>query len=255
MLDQFLKGISFYPKAFKVVNDNKLFKYIAIPGLMSLLYIAGFVALAWFFADDLTAFLYPGWLNNLAEYWLLSWLKPVIEFFLSFVAWLVFIVAGLLTYKFVILIIFAPVWGYISEVVEFTVNGQNPPDFNFKDMVDDILRSLSLTLRNTFWMIIFYGTSVLAGFIPAIGPVLSFIIIFTAQSYYEGVALSDYTLERKRYSVDETISFTKKNRYGIMGVGCGFTLMLLIPVLGWFTAPGYGTVAATLATLEKIENP
>ena len=32
----------------------------------------------------------------------------------------------------------------------------------------------------------------------------------------------------------------------------GFVLLLMIPVFGWFAAPGYGTVAATLAALEKI---
>jgi hypothetical protein len=29
-------------------------------------------------------------------------------------------------------------------------------------------------------------------------------------------------------------------------------LVLLIPILGWFIAPAYGTVAATLATLAAL---
>ena len=248
MIKELFKGLSYYPKAQKVISENKLWKYIIIPGFMSLFYIMGFVIIAYIFADDVSEYLYPSWLS-----W--EWIQGFVKAFLTVFTWLMFLIVGLLTYKFVILIVFAPIWGYISEVVEFTINGKEAPDFNFKDIMSDILRSLSLTLRNTLWMIMFYIVSILIGLIPLIGPIASFAIILAVQSYYEGVALSDYTLERKRYSVDETISFTKGNKYGIMGIGCGFTLILLIPVFGWFSAPGYGTVAATLATLEKIDTP
>ncbi len=247
MISELFKGLSYYPKAQKVISENKLWKYIIIPGFMSFFYILGFIIVASIFSDDVSTYLYgllPTWLQ-----W--GWLKSVF----TILAWIVFLIFGLFTYKFVILIVFAPIWGYISEVVEFVINSQEPPDFKFKDMLSDILRSLSLTLRNTIWMVIFYIASFFIGFIPLIGPFASFALLLAVQSFYEGVALSDYTLERKRYSVDQTISFTKSHKYGIMGIGCGFTLILLIPVFGWFTAPGYGTVAATLAVLEKIETP
>ncbi len=89
--------------------------------------------------------------------------------------------------------------------------------------------------------------------IPVIGPPVSAFLILIIQSYYSGFSLIDYTLERKRYTVGESIAFAKRNRSRVTGVGMGFILIMFVPVIGWFAAPGFGVVAATLSSLEIIE--
>jgi CysZ protein len=63
--------------------------------------------------------------------------------------------------------------------------------------------------------------------------------------------LLDFTLERKRCSIKSRIKYSKDNRWNITGTGIGFIHMLLVPLIGWFTAPAFAAVAATLNTLEK----
>ena len=39
---------------------------------------------------------------------------------------------------------------------------------------------------------------------------------------------------------------------GIIGCGCGFTLLAMIPVIGWFIAPGWGIVAGTRSAVALL---
>ena len=110
-----------------------------------------------------------------------------------------------------------------------------------------------LNLRNLFFSLIFTLLAWLLVFIPVVGALVSMVLIILIQSYYGGFSLMDYTLERRRYSVSESIKFSKHHRSLATGLGGGFMLLALVPVVGWFAAPTYGTVAATLASLEKIE--
>ena len=101
-------------------------------------------------------------------------------------------------------------------------------------------------------MVVFILLAWLTIFIPIAGAVLAATLIFLIQAYFNGCALSDYTLERKNYSVKQRVRFTREHRAWVTGLGLGFMLVLFIPVLGWFIAPAYGTVAATLSTLAVI---
>jgi hypothetical protein len=37
-----------------------------------------------------------------------------------------------------------------------------------------------------------------------------------------------------------------------MGVGLGYQLLLMIPLLGWMFAPTFGTVAGTIRSIEEM---
>ncbi len=110
-------------------------------------------------------------------------------------------------------------------------------------------------MRNMFLTVILTLSAWLTVFIPIIGMMISPVLIILIQSFYDGFGLVDYTLERKRYSVKKSIQFAGENRGRVIGVGMGFMFLIMIPVLGWLTAPTYGTVAATLAALDKMNKP
>ena len=89
-------------------------------------------------------------------------------------------------------------------------------------------------------------------FLPGVGVLISPPLILFINAYYGGFGLIDFTLERKRFSIKESFKFNQTHRGMTTGVGLGFVLLLMLPVIGWMMAPGYGTVAATLAAIEKI---
>jgi CysZ protein len=166
--------------------------------------------------------------------------------------WSLLFLSGYVLYQPVVLILFSPVLGYLSEVTEKRVYGGPSAEFRFRQLMKDILRGVTLSLRNLLRMILLILLAWLMLIIPIAGALLSAAAIFLVQAYYNGCALTDYTLERKDYTVHQRIRFTRTNRARVTGIGIGFMLVLLIPILGWFIAPAYGTVAATLSTLSVL---
>ncbi|MFW5636971.1 MAG: EI24 domain-containing protein, partial [Thermodesulfobacteriota bacterium] len=154
-----------------------------------------------------------------------------------------------------VLILFSPVLSYISEVTESRVYGTAGPTFSLRTLLQDLWRSILINLRNLARMVVLVLLAWLLVLLPLIGAVISASLIFLIQAYYNGFALMDYTLERKRFSVKDSVRFARSNRPRVIGVGIGFMSMMLIPVLGWFAAPTYGTVAATLGALDRIDRP
>jgi len=246
-LKELIAGILSYRKANQVIVKYRLWPWLIIPGIFSFLYLLILVILG------MSCF--SGISNHVNERWIPGFISGDTTYVIvSILLWLFLIIIGYLSYQQIVLIFFSPILGFLSEMVEKKLFDQEPPQFHFSDFVKDMARSLILNLRNIGWMLCFTAAAWFISIIPLIGAMLSPVLILLIQSYYGGVGLIDYTLERKRYTVSESIDFSHRNRARVIGVGMGFILLLLIPFIGWFFAPGYGTTAATLAILEKIHS-
>lgn len=57
----------------------------------------------------------------------------------------------------------------------------------------------------------------------------------------------DYSSERNKLSVAESIDFVGNHKGLAIGNGMVFYLMHGLPVIGWILAPSYAVVAATLS--------
>ncbi len=245
MIREFFAGVNAYFKAYRVIKRHNMWRYFLAPGFMSLFYVLALIITGWVYVDDFSA-------HVMAE-WIPGFLKGgVTAFFTAFLLWIVLLLTGYMTYKHAVLILFSPILGYLSEVTEKAVYHEAGPDFDVRQLLKDILRGLVINLRNIAFTLALSLMAWLIVFIPIIGAVISPVLLFLIQFYYNGFGLADYTLERKRYSVRESVRFVSDHRPRIIGVGMVFMLIIFVPVLGWFTAPTLGTVAATLAVLEKI---
>lgn len=144
----------------------------------------------------------------------------------------------------IFLIIGTPYFSFLSSKTEELATGKSYP-FKWKTFWKEIRRGLSLSLRNSLKQAGLILIITLIGFIPVINtitPILTFII----QAYYNGILMTDYTLERQGFTVSESLSIYKSNKPEMFAIGLGFMFLLLIPVLGWFMAPVYGIVASNL---------
>ncbi len=245
IITEFIKGILIYFKANRVIFKHKLWPYLLIPGIMSFCYVLFLVILGSIYFTDVS-----GYIN---EYWIPNFLKgDAMVIIVAVLLWILIVLIGYITYQQVVLILLSPLLGYISERVECLVCNTPPPDFNFQNLFKDIARSLIINVKNLGLMLAFTFSAWTLSIIPAIGIIVSTSLILLIQSYYGGFGLVDFTLERKRFSVKESFKFMRGNRGMATGVGMGFILLLMVPLAGWMAAPGYGTVAATLAALDKI---
>ena len=151
-----------------------------------------------------------------------------------------------------VLIVISPFMAFLSEKVEHEVNGRDFP-FSWGQLGRDVLRAISINIRNfIFEMGATLLFSVLA-FIPVIGLVSPFAIILV-QSYFFGFAMMDYNAERYRMKMRTTQTWMQNHFWGVAAIGSLFYLSFLIPVFGWIFAPVWGTIAGTL-TFLKLEDP
>lgn len=233
-------GINSYREAHRVIVEHKLGKYLIWPGLISLAYVVAYFIIFIRISDGIDT--EP---DNYS--WWLSWMGNVLEWFLKVVYWGFVVWLFFATHKFVIQTILSPMLSHLSEVVEKKLRGRPAPSLNWKEYIDDMIRAFRISIRNLLYEIVF---CFFVSFIPIVG----FIAIFFISAYYTGFGYMDYTLERKRYSVNQSVVFVRKHKGLSIGLGIPMNVALLIPIVGWIFAPTYATVAATLEIMDLLED-
>lgn len=118
--------------------------------------------------------------------------------------------------------------------------------FSFTQLIKDIIRGIQLAGRNSLWQTVYAISIVLFSLIPVIGW-LTPIMAITIDCYYYGFSMLDYSMERKKKSVAESIFFIGTHKGLAIGNGMVFYIMHFLPFIGWILAPSYAVVAATLS--------
>jgi len=244
-LKELTQSIRSYKEAHEVILKHRLWPYLVIPGLLSFCYIIALLSVGYMYFPEISGYVNDSWIPGFMKG---ETTRTITSLFL----WLLLLLLGYMSYKYVVLIFFSPVLSYLSEITETVVYGQPGPEFSLSQILKDIVRGLILTLRNLALTLTFMFFAWLLVFIPVAGVLISTTLIFLIQFFYDGFGFVDYTLERKKYSVRESIGFARDHRGMVIGVGMGFIFMLMLPVIGWLTAPSYATVAATLVSLRHM---
>jgi CysZ protein len=243
-MKEFLAGITSYREAHRMIFKYRLQHYLFIPGLISVMYISLLLVLGFFY------------LGTLVDHIMLTWMPDylqgsIMEIFLLILVWILLLLLLFITYRHVVLALLSPFLCTLSEKTECLLSGKSAAKFRWKQALSDLIRGIRINLRILILSLLFSLIVWIFVFIPVIGAFLSLAVSFIIQSYYGGFALLDYTLERRRFSVKESIAYVKQQRAAVTGIGTGFFVLSLIPLIGWFLAPAYGTIAATLMLREK----
>lgn len=266
MISEIVEGVETYRKAIGMLSKHRLWSYVIIPGLISIAMAVGLIIatmniLEYLGGLDYTPDRVDGWLSRISGWlrevgWLegvLSWLGGVSSSFAKVLYLLLSTGILLFLFKYIIMVVIAPFMGMLSEKVESILTGNPAPKTTVVQFIQDIIRGLRIALRNIVREIFFTLIFLMFNWVPIIGSVLSAVAIFWTQAYYAGFGNMDYTLERRRFTVKDSVRFVGAHRGLAVGNGGVFLLIFLIPVVGWFLAPAYGTIAATLASLERLQ--
>ncbi|MEM9985781.1 MAG: EI24 domain-containing protein [Bacteroidota bacterium] len=246
MFGQFFKGLGTYSLTFKALSQYKLWHWVILPGLLSLLFGGAMIYFGITKADDLAHWMIQIWPFEIG--------KEVMELVLAILSGMIVIILVLLTIKYVVIVLASPFMGTLSEQLEARLTGKPTPAVSFGQMLKDILRGLRLALRNIVRELFYTLLLTLAGLVvPVIGQIISGVLIFMVQGYFAGFGNLDFTLERRRYSIKQSVDFANSYRWLATGNGIGFLLILLIPVAGLVLAPGLGTAAATIDGVEVLD--
>ncbi|MFT3683242.1 MAG: EI24 domain-containing protein [Ferruginibacter sp.] len=245
MFKEIIIAIQSYVEAHRFIVKHKLWHWILIPGLLYAILFGVGIYFFWISSDKaIHLFLeYSGldkWVRNDAA----GWLK-VLFVFTSVLVNILMLLLYFSLFKYLFLIIGSPIFAYLSEKTEATIEGKEFP-FNFKQLLHDIARGVKLALRNTLWQTVYTVSILILSFIPLVGWFTPFLALLI-ECYYFGFSMLDYSCERHKLSTSESIAFIGKHKGLAIGNGIIFYMMHMLVFVGWLLAPTYAVVAATLS--------
>lgn len=237
------------------ILKNKLWRYLLFSGLVFILLFAFTIKLIMRGVDAAEAPLTAWLLENVKSFITLE--TDTLKNILTGGFWLVrqVITSNQDTiFLFLFLIIGTPYFSFISARTERIMTGKSYP-FSFRQFRQELRRGLRIALRNSFMQFLVLLLITLIAFVPFVSiitPLLKFIVM----AYYNGILITDYSLERRGISVPDSRRYFKQHKTALFALGLGFMFLLLIPVIGWFLAPTYGLVAAAMYVVQvsKVES-
>ena len=242
MFSQFFLALGSFGQAFPFLSKKGFKRYLALPIIINL----GLLILAvWVSIEYGSSF--TDYFLNLIGLESGSWAKYA-GWLVSFIIRFIILMVYFSLFRYILLILLSPFLSFLSEKVDKYENGGDFP-FSFKQLGNDIVRSIRINLRNLFLELLLTLVFGLMTFIPLIG-LLSPFAILAVQSYFFGFAMMDYNAERYKWDRKSTAKWMKKNYASVAGIGLAFHLCFLIPVLGWIVAPVLATIAGTLTFLR-----
>jgi CysZ protein len=253
----FGRGVSSHGTAIKFVAKHGLWGYFVVPLILSIVLVAvGFFSI-WNIGDgvrDMFMEYVEPYIKSESEddsfiLGVLSWLLGSI---LGFIFKLIMVMLVLKVLRYAILIIISPVLALASERVDEIISGKEYP-FVFGQFIKDVFRGIAVSLRNMLLETLIFLATLLVSWIPGVNLFAAAFLMLIGW-YFLGFNMMDYTHERRRMSISQGKHFTRKHKGLAMGNGMVYTILLYIPFIGFTIAPVLSVIAATIATLEKVDD-
>lgn len=247
MIKDFTVGLLSYITAFQYLFRLQLWRWLLVPGLLSITLILGLVT----FAFSGTSALINDWIIPLLPAFLIDWgMALILQILINILA----VLGILFLYKHVILVITAPFLGIIASKVFRDLNPHAASeDSAFQEELKLVWRGLRINLTLAFRSLVWVLGLFLASFVPIVGSIVFTAGSFLSQAYFAGAGLMDLGLEQYRLNTEQSFNYLGKRPAAVLGVGSGFVIILFIPFLGWFLAPALGTIAGTITIIRIKE--
>lgn len=246
----FLAGLGDYLSAHRILFKQRLWPLFLVPGFLSLLYLPLSVVFGAIFLKDFTEYLHDNWVPEFLQ-------STIMLIFLGLLLLLVGVTLGFILFRNVIMILYSPILSFLSEATEAAAGGkmreEDAPPFSMGATVKSAARGTSMSVLTLVYSLLGLTLGFLIGFIPIIGAIVAAIFVPLVMWFLAGVGFYDPALDRRQVGIGGAFRFCWKDRGRVIGQGAGFTLLLMIPVVGWFLAPSYGVVAGTLGVLATLE--
>lgn len=163
--------------------------------------------------------------------------------------------------KYIVLVLMSPVMSLVSERTDEKLTGREFP-FEWPQLFKDIWRGVLIAMRNfAIEMGIIIAVCAVNLAITAVVPPLAIITlpagaVFTwlVGAYFFGFATIDYTNERRRLNVKESVAFIRANKGIALGNGIVFAFLMWIPLIGAYIGPVFATIMCTVGATLTIHD-
>ena len=243
MVKNIVLGIKAYFGTFSLISKLKLWKYFAIPMIISVLIAIIVVVSAYSLSENIGYYI--------SKIWIWQRGKETFATIGDIIGGLFIILIGLILYKHIIMALSAPFMSPVSEKIENHLTSNSNHNYRNTNFIEQLWRGLRINFRNLSMELVLTIPILLLGFIPVIG-ILSTLLLFLVQAYYAGFGNMDYTLER-HFKYAQSIQFVKNHRGLAIGNGIIFMVLLLIPIIGVILVLPLSVTAASVKTIEALQ--
>lgn len=243
MIKNIFSGIKAYFGAFSLISKLKLWKYFAVPMLISVVTATIIFGSAYGLSDNIGAFI--------SKIWIWDWGKDTFTSISNFIGGLFIVVIGLILFKHIIMALSAPFMSPVSEKIEAHLTGLPAHSHRDTTFMEQLIRGIKINGRNLFMELLLTIPLLILKFIPVVN-IFSAALLFLLQAYYAGFGNMDYTLER-HFQYKQSTQFVRKNRGLAIGNGIVFILFLLIPIIGVILVLPLSVTAATVKTVDALQ--
>ena len=243
MFKNILKGLEAYSGTFVLISKLKLWKYFAIPIVISIVTALTIGITAYGLSDNIGRFI--------SSIWPWDFGKETFTSISTFIGAIVIIAIGLILYKHIIMALSAPFMSPVSEKIETHLTGIEKHQHRNTTFGQQLWRGIRINLRNLGKELLITIPILMLKFIPVIN-IFSTVLLFLVQAYYAGFGNMDYTLER-HFKYGESVQFVRKYRGIAIGNGIVFILLLLVPIIGIILVLPLSVTAASLKTVTLLK--
>ena len=243
MVKNIFKGIKAYASALGLISTLGLWKYFAVPVLISFITASLIGLSAWSWSDNVA--------NTIDLLWIWEWGADWFHGFAEILGGIFIIILGLIVYKHIVMALSAPFMSPVSTAIEHHFLGEKHIHRNTSN-TSQLWRGIRINVRNLAMEIFITIPLLILSLIPVLN-IVTTVLLFLVQAYYAGFGNMDYTLER-HYGYKESVGFVKRHKGVAIGNGIIFTIMLFIPVIGVLMVLPLSVTAASSQTIRFIQD-
>ena len=243
MVKNIFKGIKAYASALGLISTLGLWKYFAVPVLISFITASLIGLSAWSWSDNIA--------NTIDLLWIWEWGADLFHSFAEILGGILIIVLGLIVYKHIVMALSAPFMSPVSTAIEHHFLGEKHIHRNTSN-TSQLWRGIRINVRNLAMEIFITIPLLILSLIPVLN-IVTTVLLFLVQAYYAGFGNMDYTLER-HYGYKESVGFVKRHNGVAIGNCIIFTIMLFIPVIGVLMVLPLSVTAASSHTIRFIQD-
>ncbi len=247
-------GFKGYFKATELLFSKGFIKYMIFPLLLNIL-------IFWFGMSqivDLSVTARHAFINWIdlgnAEFWGAEYLRGALSGIITALIYVLFFISFAYLGGYIIIMLLSPLFSIISEKTEKFVSGQDIDyPFEFKQFIRDILRGLGIAIRNVLFETGIMILVFIAGLIFSLISWVGVLFMFFVSSYFYGFSYMDYSNERYRRNIKESVAFMRKYKWVAVVNGSLFALVLFIPYVGVALSAFVAVVSVIAGTVSMLE--
>ncbi len=247
-------GFKGYFKALELLFSKGFMKYMLFPLLLNILiFWIGMSQVMDLAVTARHAFL--DWIDvGNADFWGAEYLRGALSGIITALVYVLFFISFAYLGGYLIIIILSPLFSIISEKTESVLAGHKIDyPFEIKQFVKDIFRGVGIAVRNVLFETAVMIAVFLVGLILSVISWIGVIFMFFITSYFYGFSYMDYSNERYKRNIKESVTFMRKYKWVAIVNGSLFALVLFIPYIGVALSAFIAVISVIAGTVSMVE--